>query len=451
MKILITGASGLIGRSLIHRLLIEGHDVRALARSIHSLPELAEKNIFPWSDDKQPPVDAISGCDAIVHLAGEGIADQRWTAARKKRLWDSRVEGTKNLVAAIAELAAEKRPKVLISGSAIGYYSDGSHPQNESSPKGTGFLPDLSEAWEEAASKAEKLGLRTVFLRTGLVLAKHGGVLKKTGPVILGNGQQWMSWIHIEDMVRFIIYSIQTAKASGAYNLTAPNPVTNAEFTKAFAKKMNIPITIHAPSLALKFALGEMAKVILASQKVIPEKAIADGFMFKFKTIESALSDIYKDSNLVDNYFSTKQFIPLKRKDIFPFFGKAENLETLTPPWLHFHIINKSTPNVHKGTLIDYKLNIHGFPIKWRTLISDWNPEISFIDSQLRGPYKKWHHVHTFEDVPGGTLISDDITFRPPGWIFGKLLLPLVRKDLLEIFQFRQKKIKELYLKGSME
>ena len=214
---------------------------------------------------------------------------------------------------------------------------------------------------------------------------------------------------------------------------------------------MVFPFTISAPKFALKLILGEMSQAVLASQNVFPKNALAAGFDFKFKKLELALNDIYSDSNLMDNYFSTKQFIPLIRKDVFPFFEKAENLEALTPPWLNFHVVKKSTPHLENGTLIDYKLNIHGVPVKWKTLISDWIPANSFADNQLHGPYNKWHHVHTFEDVLGGTLISDDITFRPPGWIFGKILLPFIKKDILEIFKYRQNKIKDLYNNGEME
>lgn len=450
MKILITGATGLVGRELIHRLLINGHEVLALARSPQNLPELPDKNIFAWSDDQAPPAAAIAGCDAIVHLAGEGIVDQRWSKSRKKRLWDSRITGTKNLISAVATLEPEQRPKVLVSSSAIGYYAQGNVPQNERSPLGKGFLADLCAAWESSANEAERLGVRTVLLRTGLVLGKHGGLLKKTGPIVLGDGQQWMSWIHIEDIVRFILFSIESAEVSGPYNLTAPTPVTNVAFTKNFARIAGFPFTISVPKIALKLALGEMSQVVLASQRILPNRAIAAGFEFKYEKLDQALQNLIGDITFIDNRFTTKQFIPLQRKEVFSFFGKAENLEILTPPWLHFHIEKKSTPSVEKGTLINYKLKIHKIPVKWKTLISEWTPDSSFVDNQLSGPYAKWRHLHTFEDVHGGTLISDEVTYRPPGWIFGKLLVPFIGKDIRQIFQYRKTKIKELYQKGPL-
>ena len=227
MKILITGATGLIGKRLVHELLKEGHSVFALSRSPGNLPTLPAAHVFSWSDDQVPSAKAVANCDVIVHLAGEGIADKKWTEARKKRIWDSRVEGTKNLVKAIAALNQEQRPKLLISGSAIGFYDNSEKSQDENSVLGKGFLSKLCLEWETAAKDAEQFGLRTVLLRTGLVLSKQGGVLSKTGPIVLGSGNQWMSWIHIEDMIRFILFAIHNTHLSGPYNLTAPNPTTN--------------------------------------------------------------------------------------------------------------------------------------------------------------------------------------------------------------------------------
>lgn len=444
MKILVTGATGLIGRKLIHKLQTSGHTVFALARSPEKLIELPDANVISWSDDKIPDLSIMDGCDAVVHLAGEGIADKRWTSQRKKRLWDSRIVGTQNLIEGIARLSTSNRPKTFISGSAIGYYEQGDNILYENSPPGKDFLSNLCVEWENAAREVEKLGARTVLIRTGLVLAKDGGVLQKTGPVVLGNGQQWLSWIHIEDMVRFIFFALENTKLNGPYNLTAPYPVTNLEFTKKVARLLNFPFTVSAPSFVLKLALGEMSEAILSSQKVTPQKILSSGFIFKYEQINAALESLIGKDSILDNYFTVKQFIPLKRKEIFSFFSRAENLEMLTPPWLNFHIQKISTAEVEKGTLIDYKLKIHGIPVKWRTLISEWNPEESFVDNQLKGPYKKWHHLHTFEDVNGGTIISDDVTFQAPGWIFGKILIPFIRKDIQEIFKFRQTKIKQL-------
>lgn len=448
MKIIVTGASGVIGRRLIYKLITKGHEVRALARSKASLPELPPKNVIPWSDKDIPNSSDISEADAFIHLAGEGIADKYWTKSRKRRLWDSRVVGTKNLVTAITSLPEDQRPKVFISGSAIGIYGSGNDSRTEDDSPGSGFLSDLCNAWENQAEVAQKQGVRTILLRTGLVLSQHGGLLAKSGPVILGNGKQWMSWIHIDDLVNFIIFSLDKPLMSGPYNLTAPNPVTNAEFTKAIAGAMAIPMTVKTPAFVLKAILGEMSDAILANQKAIPQRTLLSGFKFKYENLKDAISDLLGNNSPLENKFSTRQFVPKPRHEVFSFFGAAENLEILTPPWLNFHITKKSTDTISMGSLIDYKLKIHKIPVRWRTKISEWNPESSFVDDQLKGPYKKWHHVHTFESVPGGTLISDDVTFQMPGGIFGKLVVPIVKKDVQAIFNYRQEKIREIYLDG---
>lgn len=451
MKILVTGATGLIGRRLLHVLLKQRHHVLALARSPEKLPELPENNVFSWSDHQIVPLDALKNCDAVIHLAGEGIADQRWSDERKKRIWDSRVAGTKNLIKSIGLLDHHQRPRLLISGSAIGYYGQSDQPQDETSKRGDGFLSNLCAEWEWAAQDSENDGLRTVLIRTGLVLANESGVLAKTGPVVLGNGRQWMSWIHIEDIIRFILFALENKNLSGSYNLTAPHPVTNKEFTTAVAQFSSIPLTISVPQFALKLILGEMSEIVLANQKVIPTKTLASGFRFIYSQLDTALNNLLSGSSMTNHVFSTKQFVPAERVQIFSFFSKAENLEILTPPWLNFQIQKKSTPEIQKGSLIDYQLKIHGVPVRWRTVIREWNPDESFVDFQLKGPYRKWHHLHTFDDVQGGTLISDEVNFVIPGWIFGNLFLPLIKKDVNEIFKYRQKKIKELYTVGTTQ
>ncbi len=445
MKVLVTGATGLIGRHLVYSLLQDGHTVIALARSPEKLPELPSQNVFSWSDDQPVPLDAIKNCEAIIHLAGEGIADALWTAKRKKRLWDSRVNGTKNLVNSIGLIDQGLRPKILISGSAIGYYGQSENQQDEQSPQGVGFLSQLCAEWESAALVSEKYGLRTVLLRTGLVLAKEGGVLSKAAPVVLGKGTQVMSWIHIEDIISFIKLALQNSRLKGPFNLTAPNPANNKEYTRLTSRYQGFPFTMKAPQFALKLALGEMSEIVLSNQNVLPKRAVAAGFKFKYVQLDDALKNLLGSASLTQHLFTTKQFVPSGRKDVFSFFSKAENLEVLTPTWLNFHIQKKSTPEIEKGTLIDYQLKIHGVPVKWRTEIREWNPDSSFVDFQLKGPYNKWHHLHTFEDVPGGTLICDEVIFKIPGWIFGNLLLPLIRKDVGEIFKYRQKKIKEFF------
>jgi hypothetical protein len=239
---------------------------------------------------------AAPSCDAVVNLAGEPIA-QRWTAAAKKRIYDSRVEGTRRLVNAFS--AQSQRPQVLVSASAVGLYgSRGDEILTETSPPGHGFLPEVVMDWEKAAQSAEALGIRVVSLRFGMVLGR-GGALARLLPVFrlggggrLASGRQWMSWIHVDDVVSMILYAIENAGLKGGFNATAPNPVTNTEFTRALAHAVHRPAIIPVPALALKLVFGEMSEVLLDSQRAVPAAAEAAGFKFRFSELAPALDQI---------------------------------------------------------------------------------------------------------------------------------------------------------------
>lgn len=293
MRVLVTGATGLLGKNFIGRLLENGHQVLALARTPQKLSELPSENVFKWSDSESVPPDALRGVDSIVNLVGENIADGRWTAKRKERLWNSRIDATKKIVEAIQCLNENERPKVLVSASAVGIYGDTKDSTaDEDTHSGNGFLADLCKAWEQEALKAQALGLRVVLLRSGVILSKEGGALKKMGPAVLGSGKQWMSWIHIDDEVRFILHSLNRGDVSGPFNLVSPNAVTNSEFTKTLAKVKGFPFTVAVPAIVLKSALGEMSGMLLESQRVIPKRTLDCGFEFMFSDLETALRDV---------------------------------------------------------------------------------------------------------------------------------------------------------------
>lgn len=449
MKITITGASGLVGRALLKKLSLEGHEIRALVRSPDKIHEIPSDQVFKWSSSDPVPAQYLRNADAIIHLAGEGIANRRWTKKRKKSLWDSRIDGTENLIQSIESLPSSERPLMLVSASAIGFYGDaGDMALDEGAPKGSDFLSCLCGEWENAAQKAEALGLRVVTARFGVILAHEGGALSKMGPFPLGSGRQWMSWIHIQDLLDFFSQAISSKDFQGIYNLVSPEPTRNKVFTRALAKSLHFPFVLPLPAIVLKLVLGEMSQVLLASQRVLPKHLESMGFRFSYPHIESALGELYLNKNILDQRFTSSQFVPRARKELFQFFSRVENLETITPAWLNFHVLRSSTSNIEKGTLIEYRLKIHGIPIRWQTLISGWNEGSHFVDEQLKGPYKKWHHSHSFGDVPKGTLLIDDITYRVPGGILGKMLLSSwIRKDVEKIFSFRCRKITELFPK----
>ncbi|MEE8583476.1 MAG: TIGR01777 family oxidoreductase [Acidobacteriota bacterium] len=304
MKIAITGATGLIGGPLGRSLIEDGHELVVLTRNSRK----AEKS-YPHSEliswdaiAEAPPARMLSGCQAFIHLAGENVAGGRWTKQRREAIRDSRVIGTRNLVDCIVR--CRPLPKVLLSGSAIGFYGDRQDEElDESSAAGEGFFAQLGTRWEEEAQPAVEAGVRVAFLRSGIVLSTQGGALAKMlGPFRkglggrLGSGRQWMSWIHLEDEVQAIRMALENPEVAGPLNLTAPNPVTNKQFTRALAAALRRPAICPVPAFALKLLVGkEMAQqLLLQGQRVLPKKLEEYGFQFRFGQLEEALSNLLK-------------------------------------------------------------------------------------------------------------------------------------------------------------
>jgi uncharacterized protein (TIGR01777 family) len=294
MKIVISGASGLIGTQLVAKLSTSGHEV---VRLVRRSPKAGEIQWNPKSGSLD--ASALEGVDAVIHLSGAGIGDKRWSDGYRKEILDSRTDTTALLAKTIASLS--RKPSVFLSGSAIGIYGARNDEQlTEVSTHGTGFLAEVCEQWEAAAKPAVDAGVRTVYLRTGIVLSPKGGALKKLLPLFklgvggkFGNGKQWQSWISIDDEIGAIEYLL-TANVSGAVNLTAPNPVTNAEFTKVLASVLKRPAIVPVPTFAPKILLGgELADALLfTGQRVIPAALNASGYSFKHTTLESALRSL---------------------------------------------------------------------------------------------------------------------------------------------------------------
>lgn len=294
MKIVVTGSSGLIGRPLVARLDAAGHDVARLVRRRPQGPDEIAWDPAAGTID----VDALAGVDIVFHLAGAGIGDRRWTADYKREILDSRVLGTSLLASKLAGLAS--KPSVMVSASAIGWYGDrGDAILDETASQGTGFLADVTAAWEDAAEPAVAAGIRVVHPRTGIVLSRDGGALQRLLlPFKLGaggrtgSGDQWWSWITLEDEIAALMHLGLTSELAGPVNLTAPNPVTNKEFVVALGAALRRPALLPTPSLALKVILGsELAESLLfQSQRVIPARLEADGFEFQAPNLAEALS-----------------------------------------------------------------------------------------------------------------------------------------------------------------
>jgi hypothetical protein len=297
MIITLSGATGLLGSALMPALLKDGHQIRLLSRTARTgLPSGVD--LFLWDTTRsEPPAEALRGADAVIHLAGEPVS-QRWTPDVKKRLVESRVNSTRLLVQGISTLS--ERPRILLSGSAIGYYGDrGETLLPETAAAGKDFLARLSADWEAQANLARSLGLRVHALRTGIVLSEKGGALEKMLPMFrfgiggkLAGGQQWMSWIHIEDWVGLVRHLLGKDLAAGPVNCVGPSAARNEEFTAVLGKVLRRPALLTVPKFALEALFGEMAGVLLSSQRVEPGVARETGYSYHFPQLEAALRNL---------------------------------------------------------------------------------------------------------------------------------------------------------------
>lgn len=299
MKVAITGATGFVGNRLVERLSAEGHQILVLTRNL-----AAAQKVFPnleivaytptasgaWQE-------AIAGCDGVVNLAGEPIAEKRWTPQQKQEILNSRKLGTQKIVEAIA--GANPKPKVLVNASAIGYYGTSETATfDETSPPGKDFLAEVCQAWEAEAQKVTQAGVRLVILRLGIVLGQGGAIAKMIAPFKvfaggpLGTGRQWFSWIYLDDLVNLIIQALTKPEMEGAFNATAPNPVRMSELAQTMGEIMQRPSWLPVPSFALETLLGEGAMVVLEGQQVLPQRTQASGFNYQYSTVKQALKEI---------------------------------------------------------------------------------------------------------------------------------------------------------------
>jgi hypothetical protein len=303
MKIIITGATGLIGRTLCEKLISRGDGITVFSRNVEKAKKnLPQVNNFVEWDYKNPDKwdNEIKGKDAVIHLAGANLFGKRWNDDYKSKILESRQISTRNIVNAI--INAKTKPSTLICSSAVGIYGErGDELLTEDSSTGNDFLAQVCKTWEDEAAKVESAGVRRVSIRTGIVLSKNDGALKQMllpfkffvgGP--LGNGKQWFPWIHIDDLIDSCIFSLDNPNVNGAVNGVSPNPVTMNEFAKVLGKALHRPSFFKVPVFALKIAVGEFAESILASIRAVPEKLIRNNFKFKFEGLNVALKDLLK-------------------------------------------------------------------------------------------------------------------------------------------------------------
>lgn len=303
MKVVLSGATGFIGKVLVQELLERGHELTVLTRRPGNSQSNEIKYVSWDARTKGGWTGSLEGAGAVVNLAGENIAGGRWTEDLKKRIEESRIFSTRALVEGIRE--AKLKPGTLVNASAVGYYGDvPSGDVTESSPPGEGFLPEICRKWEEEASKARSLGVRVVLLRFGVVLGKEGGALQKMLPPFklfaggpLGSGRQWVPWIHIKDAARLIVHALEKSGLEGPVNAAAPAPVTMKEFCRTLGKVLKRPCWAPVPEAALKALFGEMAEaVLLSGQRALPQKALETGYRFYYPSLEPALRHLLNRS-----------------------------------------------------------------------------------------------------------------------------------------------------------
>lgn len=300
--VVITGVTGLVGKSLARSLGESGVEVRGYSRdpvtALRDVSGLA--SAAAWTADGALDAQPLVGAHAVVHLAGESVGGGRWTPARKRAIESSRVLGTRRLVEAIASVPAAVRPRVLLSASAIGFYGETAQREvDEESAKGEGFLADVCERWEAEARAAEALGVRVVIVRVGVVLGRSGGALGKMVPLYraglggrMGPGTQWWPWVHLADVVGLVRFAIEDERVRGVLGASAPGLVPQHEFSSVLARVLRRPAFLPAPSFALRAALGEFAEELLGSRRVVPRRALALGYRFRFPELEPALRDL---------------------------------------------------------------------------------------------------------------------------------------------------------------
>jgi uncharacterized protein (TIGR01777 family) len=471
MRVLITGATGFVGRALSLRLVRDGHAVTAWVRSVERARALlgAEVALVEEHGDGALAT-AVAGADAVINLAGEPVAG-RWSGRKRARIIESRVAFTNRLVDAMAGLA--QRPGVLISASAVGYYGDrGDDAIDETSEPGEGFLAEVCVAWEQAARRAKALGVRVLRARFGVVMGLGGGFLGEVLPLFrkglgatLGSGQQFVPWIHLEDLVDVLARALAEPRYTGALDVVAPQAVRMSELVQALAAALGKRAWMKVPAAALRLALGEAATFVLNSQRLDGARLRALGFEHRFPTIAVAFTDLTGRASAVDiarlpaagpapmdgRYLRERPPSYLLRSrvvigspidQVFAFFSRPQNLGVITPAAMAFRI--RSAPEeVVEGAIIDYSLRVAGAKLKWRTTIDHWSPGRCFVDAQSRGPYRSWWHEHHFTAQGTTTVMEDRVYFAPPLGPLGRLAQRLfVGPQLREVFGYRSQAIR---------
>lgn len=472
--VVLTGATGFVGRFLVMRLIAQGYRVTALVRNVErARQQLGRQGVQLLSlDDDAALETGLRSVQILIHLAGAPVA-KRWTNAHKKAMWDSRI-GLAQKLSRIISTQCETMPTIVNAGG-IGLYGDrGDEILDEQAPAGSGFLAELALAWEQVWDSLKNAGARVVQLRIGVVLGIGGGFLDKVLPpteqglgAILGSGSQYVPWIHLEDLARIIEWSIQNNTAHGPYNACAPNAVTHRTLVEDLARTCDGGVLLRVPRWILRLVMGEMATMLCEGQRATPARALAQGFSFSHPDLEPALEEILRGANLsmpaASGLPNDEPYIEDTKPDrelvhesvlhapltaVFDFFSQAENLSVLTPPGMGFNIRTPLPIAMHAGRLIDYKISLGPFSFPWRTRIEQWQEQSHFVDAQLIGPYASWFHEHRFEAIDAHTTkMTDHVYYRvglkkiPLGPLGRLIERKFVRPQLRGIFSYRDRMI----------
>jgi uncharacterized protein (TIGR01777 family) len=460
MKITLTGATGFVGQELCKSLILEGfEELNIVTRNLSRFKSPVDFpfRVFEWKspETELPSEELIRNSDVIIHLQGEALLRGLWTSRKKDAIYNSRVRSTENLLK--QALKVNKKLKIICA-SAIGIYPHSFKKQDEESvlePPGD-FLSRVCFDWERAAKAPSKSLITSIILRFGVILSPHGGALKQILPIHelgltsrIGFKRHDFSWIHIADLMSVFKFSINNIHKSVVLNTVSPHPISYKKFSKSLNERLGKRNFFPIPKFIARVFLGEKLTVLTKSQHIVPKKLTELGFKFQFPQIDDALKNLLKNSKRFEQRFEQSQLFSMRKEDIFDFFSEPKNLEKIVPKHLNFQIQNISTQLVEKGTVIDYKLKLYGFPFKWQTLISNWAPPNSFEDSQLKGPYSKWIHSHNFMTLKNSrTLMLDSVVYKVPFGFLGHLLFgSIIRKQIKIIFAFRYKVLSKLFKK----
>lgn len=389
-KILLAGGSGFIGQYLGKALVEKNYEVLLLSRKKAAFPLGFPAKIIHWDGEKITK--DLSDVYGVVNLCGEGIANERWSHDFIKKLYDSRIKPTKAIVDALNKTNSVK---VLINASAVGFYGNSLTKVDEFSPKGEGILADICEKWEDEAKRASSQ-IRVVIPRFATVLGLLGGAL----PLLLdiyasglgvkfGKGNNFNNFIHVGDLVNFLIFALENEKVSGVYNLCAQEAITQKEFHEKLCDVTKSCKKMFVPQNILKLFLGKQAQILTEGALVQSTRVNELGYQFAYNSLDSCLQDFFKDRKYpLAHFFAKSIYLPCSVHELWEFVSDEKNLETITPPWLKFRVLGATKSPLEKDAQISYKLSLHGFPIKWQSLIDDWQKNSMFADRQIRGPYK---------------------------------------------------------------